>query len=81
MEDISNAPYPESCGISDVYRYCAPEVLDGRGRSPSSDIYAFAMTVIELMTDSKPLNHIRPTAKVPSKVGCGERPMRPEEVV
>lgn len=79
MEDIINVPYTESCGISDVYRWCSPELLDGKGRTPSSDIYAFSMTVLELMTGKKPLVHIKHTATVPFKVSLGERPLRPTD--
>lgn len=79
MEKITNVPYAESCGISDVYRWCSPELLNGKGRSPSSDIYAFGMTVLEMMTDEKPLVHIKHNRDIPFKVISGERPMRPSE--
>lgn len=49
MEDITGIPFTQSRGVSDSYRWFAPEVCVGQGvLSISSDVYAYAMTVLEV---------------------------------
>jgi serine/threonine protein kinase len=50
LEDISGeTPFTQSCGVSDSYRWFAPELLDSTGSlSTSSDIYSYGMTVLEV---------------------------------
>jgi len=48
VEDIAGTPFTQSLGVSDSYRWFAPEVCVGQGvLSSSSDVYMFAMTVLE----------------------------------
>jgi hypothetical protein len=49
IEDITGIPFTQSRGVSDSYRWFAPEVCVGQGvLSLNSDIYAYAMTVLEV---------------------------------
>lgn len=49
VEDISGIPFTQSHGVVQSYRWFAPEVCVGSGTiSPSSDIYAYGMTVLEV---------------------------------
>jgi hypothetical protein len=49
VEDITGVPFTQSQGISDSYRWFAPELCVGPGiLSTSSDIYSFAMTALEV---------------------------------
>lgn len=49
VEDITGVPFSQSNGVSDSYRWFAPELCIGQGvLSISSDIYAFAMTILEV---------------------------------
>jgi len=82
VEDVTGAPYTESNAIPDTYRWYAPEVCNsssGGCLSLSSDVYAFAMTILELMTHKKPYaEHKNPLTVVISSAK-GERPIRPTE--
>jgi hypothetical protein len=50
VEDITGVPFTQSRGVSDSYRWFAPEVCVGQGvLSTNSDVFAFAMTVLEVM--------------------------------
>lgn len=49
VEDITGIPFTQSRGVSDSYRWFAPEVCKGQGvLSASSDIYALGMTILEV---------------------------------
>lgn len=49
VEDINGIPFTQSHGVVQSYRWFAPEVCVGQGSiSFSSDIYAYAMTVLEV---------------------------------
>jgi len=70
---------------TDGWRWTAPELmatcLNGEKRSTSlvseaADIYAFAMTVIEIFTGSIPFSHIKCDASVILSVVAGARPKR-----
>jgi hypothetical protein len=53
VEDITGIPFTQSRGVSDSYRWFAPEVCVGQGAlSISSDLYAFSMTILEVGTIS-----------------------------
>lgn len=49
VEDITGIPFTQSRGVSDSYRWFAPEVCVGQGAlSLNADIYAYAMTALEV---------------------------------
>jgi len=87
-ETLNGAPlhFAQTLGYLDDCRWCAPELLDpseGDGSislSPAADVYAFAMTALELLTGEPPFAHIRRgrPAKVLMEILRGERPRRPE---
>lgn len=80
MEDITSVPFTESSGIPDVFRWCAPELLSTERRlAPPADIYAFGMTVLELMTTAHPFSYIKRSPLVLKALMTGERPRRPED--
>lgn len=79
MEELTGMPFTQSRGISDSYRWFAPELCNADGNlSPAADIFAFAMTVLELMTDAPPFSHIKRTPQVLVEMQRGERPRRPQ---
>ncbi|KAJ6530684.1 kinase-like domain-containing protein [Mycena capillaripes] len=80
VEDITGIPFSHSrgAGVSDSYRWCAPEVCTGQDvLSLSSDVYAYGMTVLELFTHEPPYNNIKHTTEVMIRSSKGEHPMRP----
>ncbi|KAJ7095185.1 kinase-like domain-containing protein [Mycena belliarum] len=78
VEDITSVPFSQSRGVSDSYRWFAPEVCIGQGvLSLSSDVYAFGMTVLELLTHEQPYNTIKHTTEVVIRSAKGEQPERP----
>ncbi|KAH8119614.1 kinase-like protein [Phellopilus nigrolimitatus] len=49
MEDITGVPFTQSRGVSESYRWFAPELCSAPGiLSPASDVFAFSMTVLEV---------------------------------
>ncbi|KAJ7213167.1 kinase-like domain-containing protein [Mycena pura] len=80
VEDITGIPFTQSRGVSDAYRWYAPEVCVGQGvLSLSSDVYAYGMTVLEIFTHEQPYNNIKHTTEVVIRVSKGEHPQRPED--
>ncbi|THV03284.1 kinase-like protein [Dendrothele bispora CBS 962.96] len=80
VEDITGIPFTQSRGVSDSYRWFAPEVCVGEGRlSIMSDIYAYAMTVLEVLTHQQPYRNIKHTTEVVIKSSLGQSPARPME--
>ncbi|KAJ7431319.1 kinase-like domain-containing protein [Mycena galericulata] len=78
VEDITGIPFSQSRGVSDSYRWFAPEVCIGQGvLSLSSDVYAYGMTVLELITHEQPYNYVKHTTEVVIRSSSGERPSRP----
>jgi len=78
VEDITGIPFSQSRGVSDSYRWFAPEVCIGQGvLSLSSDVYAYGMTVLELFTHEQPYNNIKHTTEVVIRSAKGEQPPRP----
>ncbi|KAG6832982.1 hypothetical protein H0H92_004866 [Tricholoma furcatifolium] len=58
VTDISGIPFTQSHGVVQSYRWFAPELCVGDGvLSPSSDVYAYGMTVLEV----RPLGFISNT--------------------
>ncbi|KAF8143890.1 kinase-like protein [Mycena galopus ATCC 62051] len=85
VEDITGIPFSQSRGVSDSYRWFAPEALHfdvciGQGvLSQSSDIYSYGMTVLELFTHEQPYNNIKHTTEVVIRAAKGEHPLRPTD--
>jgi len=82
VEDITGVPFSQSNGVSDSYRWFAPELCIGQGMlSIRSDVYAFGMTVLELITNQQPYSYIKHTTEVVIKAASGIRPRRPTELL
>lgn len=80
VEDITGIPFTQSRGVSDSYRWFAPEVCVGQGvLSISSDVYAFAMTALELLTHQQPFANVKHTTEVVIRSSRGEHPLRPTD--
>ncbi|KAF8211333.1 kinase-like domain-containing protein [Mycena galopus ATCC 62051] len=80
VEDITGIPFSQSRGVSDSYRWFAPEVCIGQGvLSMSSDVYAYGMTVLEIFTHEQPYNNIKHTTEVVIRSAKGEHPPRPTD--
>ncbi|KAJ8086242.1 hypothetical protein PM082_005065 [Marasmius tenuissimus] len=80
VEDITGIPFTQSRGVSDSYRWFAPEVCVGQGAlSKHSDIYAFAMTSLELFTHAQPYANIKHTTEVVIKTSQGMFPLQPAD--
>ncbi|KAJ7228860.1 kinase-like domain-containing protein [Mycena pura] len=78
VEEVTGIPFSQSRGVSDSYRWFAPEVCIGQGvLSLSSDVYAYGMTVLELFTHLQPYNDIKHTTEVVIRSASGEQPSRP----
>ncbi|KAJ6629198.1 kinase-like domain-containing protein [Mycena sp. CBHHK59/15] len=78
VEDITGIPFSQSRGVSDSFRWFAPEVCIGQGvLSLSSDVYAYGMTVLELLTHEQPYNNIKHTTEVVIRSAQGQQPLRP----
>ncbi|KIO27685.1 hypothetical protein M407DRAFT_44104, partial [Tulasnella calospora MUT 4182] len=54
FEDIGFERLETSTGFKGSIRWCSPEILDGAPRTPSSDVYAWAWLVWEIMTGELP---------------------------
>ncbi|KAI5115920.1 hypothetical protein M0805_005351 [Coniferiporia weirii] len=78
MEEMTGMPFTQSRGISESYRWFAPELCSATGiLSPAADVFAYGMTVLELMTDTYPFAHIKRTPQVLIEMQHGVRPIRP----
>lgn len=65
----------------DYLRNCAPELLQTEAApSSASDVYAFAMTALEILTGELPYAHIprRRSAQLIHELLHGARPQRPQ---
>ncbi|KAF7301447.1 TKL/TKL-ccin protein kinase [Mycena indigotica] len=80
VEDVTGIPFSQSRGVSDSYRWFAPEVCIGQGvLSLGSDVYAYGMTVLELFTHAQPFSEIKHTTEVVIRTSQGVQPTRPRE--
>ncbi|KAH7887898.1 kinase-like domain-containing protein [Phlebopus sp. FC_14] len=80
VEDITGVALTQSTGISNSQRWLAPELCFDKGKlNTTADVYAFAMTALELMTHAMPWANIRHTTQVLLKVVEGEKPSRPSD--
>ncbi|KAH7930254.1 kinase-like protein [Leucogyrophana mollusca] len=78
-EDITGDHFTQSVGESNGHRWLAPELLFENARmTTSSDVYAYAMTVLEFMTLAQPWATVRSTTQLIIRVSNGERPERPK---
>jgi len=79
VADIEDERVPEVSGMSDSWRWFAPETITGGGNIIlESDIYSYAMTVLELMTHKRPFAMV-PTRRIAIVLLNKERPERPDE--
>ncbi|KAH7930251.1 kinase-like protein [Leucogyrophana mollusca] len=82
IEDITGEPVTQSTGVSNSHRWLSPELcFDNSKMNIASDVYAYSMTVLELMTHEQPWATVRNTPEVVIRVDKGERPKRPEGAV
>ncbi|KAH8830184.1 kinase-like domain-containing protein [Flagelloscypha sp. PMI_526] len=78
VEDVTGVPFTQSRGVSESYRWFAPEVCMGKGTlSFKSDIYSFAMTILEIMSHEQPYSNIKHPPEVVIRTARGELPLRP----
>lgn len=78
LQNVTGVPFTQSKGISESYRWFAPELATEPGElSTYSDVFSFAMTILELMTGEQPFAEIRRTPEVLLKLVAGSRPRRP----
>ncbi|KIY73433.1 kinase-like protein [Cylindrobasidium torrendii FP15055 ss-10] len=80
IEDITGASLTQSKGLESSYRWFAPEVCgEGDGKlTTHSDVYAYGMTILELLTHTHPYGEIKQTSTVIVRVAMGEIPARPQ---
>ncbi|KAF9246931.1 kinase-like domain-containing protein [Melanogaster broomeanus] len=80
VEDITGVAFTQSAGISNSQRWLAPELCLDKGRlTTAADVYAFGMTILQLMTHATPWCTVRHTTQVILKVALGEKPQRPRD--
>ncbi|KAF8592368.1 kinase-like protein [Ramaria rubella] len=78
LEDITGVPFTQSKGVSESYRWFAPELCSSPGViSTYSDVFAYGMTIIEIFTGNPPFDHIKRTTEVLIEMQKGERPKKP----
>ncbi|KAH7903719.1 kinase-like domain-containing protein [Hygrophoropsis aurantiaca] len=78
IEDITGTAITQSTGICNSNRWLAPELSIGDGiMTPAADVYAFAMTVLELLTHEQPWATIKITHVI-KQINEKKRPARPE---
>ncbi|KAG0705465.1 kinase-like domain-containing protein [Suillus ampliporus] len=80
LEDVTGVNFTMSAGVSNSQRWLAPELCcDGGMLTTQSDIFAYGMTVLEIMTHEVPWHNIRHTTHVIIKLSRGEMPPRPKD--
>ncbi|KAI6003789.1 kinase-like domain-containing protein [Pisolithus albus] len=79
VQDLTGVAISESCGMLDSYRWAARELLVSGKLTLKADVYAFGMTVLELLSHREPWSQVRFPFHVVSKVSNGERPPRPSD--
>jgi len=62
-------------------RWSAPELLDGDDAKPTkaSDVFAFGMSILELITKQAPYSHKKRDLSVIKDINDGQLPLRPTE--
>ncbi|KAJ8077723.1 hypothetical protein PM082_002156 [Marasmius tenuissimus] len=80
VEDMTGVPLTQSNKGTNLYRWFAPEIFINNGTmSLASDMYSFAMTILELFTHVHPFPQIKHSLEVMMNVAKGENPERPTE--
>lgn len=80
INDVSGTPFTQSSIVADSFRYFAPEVCTGSGvMSTMADIYALAMTVLEILTHKQPYSKVRMHTEAVLRAANGRKPDRPME--
>ncbi|KAG2151038.1 kinase-like protein [Suillus bovinus] len=80
LEDVTGVDFTMSVGVSNSQRWLAPELYyDGGMLTTQSDIFAYGMTILEIMTHQVPWHEIRRTTQVIIKLSKGEIPPRPSD--
>ncbi|KAK7019398.1 hypothetical protein VNI00_018087 [Paramarasmius palmivorus] len=79
IKDITRVPFSLS-RMTNSWRWSAPEVIiDGAPPSLAVDIYAFAMTVLEIYTHKRTFSNIEDPREVLIELSNGIFPLRPTE--
>ena len=80
LEDIGGAAFTQSQLAPQSYRWFAPELCYPPGViSLASDIYAFGMTILEILTGKQPFASVKFPFVVYTNVRNGQRPERPTD--
>jgi serine/threonine protein kinase len=75
VEKLADTMYTASNGAGASFRWMAPELQsDGALLEPSCDVYSWAMTALQLITDKAPFYKIKSPGKVVIEVAKGKRP-------
>ncbi|KAJ7910823.1 kinase-like domain-containing protein [Mycena leptocephala] len=74
------SPFNQSRGVTNSYRWFAPELCIGEGvLSFASDVYSYGMTVLELFTHEPPYKEVKHANDVVIRACKGEQPLRPSK--
>ncbi|KAJ7831258.1 kinase-like domain-containing protein [Mycena leptocephala] len=74
------SPFNQSRGVTNSYRWFAPELCIGEGvLSFASDVYSYGMTVLELFTHEQPYKEVKHANDVLIRACKGEQPLRPSK--
>ncbi|KZS97644.1 kinase-like protein [Sistotremastrum niveocremeum HHB9708] len=79
LEDCTGTPFTQTKGISDSFRWFAPEIFHSGKLTTSSDVFSFSMTALELFTGMPPFSHIKQPPQVLIRMERGERPEKPTD--
>ncbi|KAL0058851.1 hypothetical protein AAF712_014455 [Marasmius tenuissimus] len=79
IEDMTGVPFTQSQGLANLYRWFAPEVIGYGTISLASDVYSFAMTILELLTHTWPYAEYRHTVEIVIRASNGHKPRRPTD--
>ncbi|KAF5345547.1 hypothetical protein D9758_012005 [Tetrapyrgos nigripes] len=80
LEDVTETPFTQSTAAANLCRWFAPEVYTGKGMiSFASDIYSFAMTVLELLTHAPPYASIKHPQEVVLVKNQRDSPPKPTD--
>jgi len=80
-EEITKNAASGAVSLRDVVRFSAPELLGSEGGFPTthSDIYSFAMLILECITEQEPYSNLsRDAAVVHAKIIKRQHPRRPD---
>jgi len=82
LENIGGVPITNSKGFSSYYRWSGPEVATSNKFTPETDIFALAMTMLELITGELPYGQGISNTQVLLRMQPPEklRPRRPEGI-